>query len=252
MKLSIIIGTLNRVHELTKCIDSLKSIQSDEVELVIVNQGVRLPKNILNNDINFKIITCAPGASRSRNIGAQMASGEYIYFFDDDAVLKDIKVDKLRSNFDLYLMKWSERKADRGSIIKKILPSLFLLRNSGTPMYIVKRTVFLDHGGFDERFGPGAEIIGGEDSDLALRMYFSKVSIEWNIIGEFSHALEPKGSRKLSQYAFCRGAILRKNRLWLLAIINFLYFISYDLRILFRYSRSATFEFVRGFLTYHE
>jgi len=92
MNLSVIIATMNRPHELQRCIESFvgQSILPDE--LIIVDDGNLNTEDVrrsIPGNIVFKYHRKAePGLSASRNIGAKMADSEYILFLDDDVVLE--------------------------------------------------------------------------------------------------------------------------------------------------------------------
>lgn len=89
-RISVIIPTFNRQTELTQCLTSIRS--SDCVglsEIIIVDDASRQPVRIevdFPGSVQIKLIRNSErqGAARSRNLGAQVASGEVIAFLDDD------------------------------------------------------------------------------------------------------------------------------------------------------------------------
>lgn len=89
MKLSIIVPVYNVEQYIVKCINTLLQQNTDDYEIVIVNDGTK-DKSIELIEQNFnsqklKIITQTnQGLSVARNTGMQYAQGEYVWFFDSD------------------------------------------------------------------------------------------------------------------------------------------------------------------------
>jgi len=99
MKSSVIVSTRNRLQEVIRFLQSLiKQIELPD-ELIVVDSSICR----LDNSNQFKSIfeLCArknirtvlvysqPGLTYQRNVGILRASGDVIYFFDDDVVLNE-------------------------------------------------------------------------------------------------------------------------------------------------------------------
>lgn len=95
MKISVIIPTYKPSQYIWECLDSLKmqTINYNLFEIIIILNGCKEPYETLIrkyitdscDDINFKFIqTNISGVSNARNIGLDIACGEYICFIDDD------------------------------------------------------------------------------------------------------------------------------------------------------------------------
>lgn len=92
MILSVLILTRNRQAELTQCLSSLKREFEEGLEVVVLDNGsepplkssdfVAFPKlKLLRSDRNL-------GVAAGRNILAKKASGDLLWFLDDDAILE--------------------------------------------------------------------------------------------------------------------------------------------------------------------
>lgn len=91
LSFSLIIPTINRKKELENLLESIKNIQYNELEeIIVIDQNennliddvVERYKKILpiqHYKVNFK------GTSKAKNYGAKMAKGDIINFPDDDS-----------------------------------------------------------------------------------------------------------------------------------------------------------------------
>ena len=246
MKLSIIIATKNRPEELKACLESIGDVfneYSNVVEVIVVNQGthVRQSAHYLFS-VRYINATCEAGASLARNIGAENAKGEFLWFLDDDAQVTSFDLDALNQN-SVYFIKWNERRIKPIKFLTyfKVLNKLNVLRHSGTPMYLVKNKVFASLKGFNTKYGPGKKIGGSEDAEFILKLY--RVSeIQFIYIGSFSHKLEQAGSQKLKKYANYRAQMLIDKREWFLIFANI---VSYTITSIHRKNYGVVY-FLRG------
>ena len=89
-KLSVIIPVYNAEKTLKKCIESVLKQKDEDLEIVLINDGstdksLSVLQKIAEQHDNMQIIDKENGGvSSARNIGLQVAKGEYIYFFDGD------------------------------------------------------------------------------------------------------------------------------------------------------------------------
>lgn len=91
MKLSIIVPVYNAEKYLEKCLDSLVSQTIDDYELILINDGsTDNSQQIINDYVNqypelIRTKTVENGGQgRARNIGIDMARGDYLGFVDSD------------------------------------------------------------------------------------------------------------------------------------------------------------------------
>jgi len=97
---SVIICTRNRYKDVLPCIESI-TIQThlpDEVLIVDGSDDDQLDiflKDTPFDALPIRYIHTEPGLTRQRNIGIEIASGEIIFFFDDDVVLDTEYMEKV-------------------------------------------------------------------------------------------------------------------------------------------------------------
>lgn len=90
MKVSIIIPVYNVEKYLEKCLDSAVSQTLKDIEIICINDGStdssqEILNNYKKNYNNIKVINQEnKGISSARNLGLNIAKGEYIYFLDSD------------------------------------------------------------------------------------------------------------------------------------------------------------------------
>ena len=91
-KASVIIPTYNRPLELKNCIKSILEQTVKPYELIVVDDGnlseLPVKKECQEKGIHYIYLKKdKPGLTESRNKGIGLASGDIIFFFDDDVVL---------------------------------------------------------------------------------------------------------------------------------------------------------------------
>lgn len=90
MKFSIIIPTYNRADLMVETINSALNQTFKDYEIIVVNDGsIDNTKEILNGYGNrIKVLHKEnSGSEKSRNAGAEIASGDYFCFFDSDDLM---------------------------------------------------------------------------------------------------------------------------------------------------------------------
>lgn len=178
---SLIIPTCNRSSELRKLLRSAGDIEN--YEIVVVDDNSESAHALANEqfartfgNVQYRKNEVRRGAPYSRNLGAGIASGEYLWFFDDDDmmqrsafcdVIERLEVERprfvllglkivrgattvaqyepsvTRDNYDAY--------RDRGQLVN-------------TTAVIVDRALFETAGGWDP------ELVAAQDTDLILRL----------------------------------------------------------------------------------
>ena len=90
IKVSIIIPVYNSANFLKTCLDSVINQTLREIEIICINDGstdssLEILKSYAEKDERIKLVDKAnEGQSIARNIGIEMASGEYLGFVDSD------------------------------------------------------------------------------------------------------------------------------------------------------------------------
>ncbi|NBT59989.1 glycosyltransferase, partial [bacterium] len=94
MTLSLLILTQNRHLELIQCLSSLESEIKNLLEIIVMDNGSDppLPETALAGFPQLKILRSDKnlGVAKGRNILAEEARGELLWFLDDDAVLESV------------------------------------------------------------------------------------------------------------------------------------------------------------------
>lgn len=90
MKISIIVPVYNTQDYLEKCVNSILNQTYDNFELFLINDGstdssIEICKKFANNDKRVKLIDKKnEGVSKTRNLGIEQSTGDYITFIDSD------------------------------------------------------------------------------------------------------------------------------------------------------------------------
>lgn len=196
MKISIIIVSYNTRDLLVGCLNSIfEFLDADMFEAIVVDNGSSDGTCLLlkSNYDNIKLIENKSnlGFGRSNNIGAQVARGKYLWFLNSDTFLIDGRITDLVEAMDAneeigvaspFLVMEDKKTEQVGSYGNN--PSILtLLKNhavknaeknskeffrvdwvTGAAM-LVKRSIFNQVGGFDDRF-----FMYYEDVDLCMEI----------------------------------------------------------------------------------
>ena len=188
--ISIIIPTLGRTTELDALLSSIYSSIYKNFEIIVVDQNC---SDILDEIIKkyADVLICKhlkvsfKGAAKARNYGASFASGEYLFFPDDDAELLSYTLDVALETFDkskadVVFGKCIDRSGN-DSVAVFSQEENFLSLQKYDNMFIeatmvIKKSVFLEYL-FDETLGVGTFHGAEEAYDLVLRMLYDKIAI---------------------------------------------------------------------------
>lgn len=109
MKISVIVPTYKPQSYLWTCLDSLsgQTFPKDDYEVILVLNGCREPyysqiqEYVANTRLNINFIhSDTGGVSNARNIGLDIASGEYVTFIDDDDYVSPLYLQELYDKSD--------------------------------------------------------------------------------------------------------------------------------------------------------
>ncbi|HJX30340.1 MAG TPA: glycosyltransferase family 2 protein [Thermodesulfobacteriota bacterium] len=111
LRASVIIPTYNRPVELTNCIRSILDQSGKPAELIIVDDGnladPPLQKECTEKGIRYLYIRKEkPGLAESRNVGAKVAQGDIIFYFDDDVILSSEYIEEVLKVYEEDQEKW--------------------------------------------------------------------------------------------------------------------------------------------------
>lgn len=201
-KFSIIIPTYNRSRALERCLNSLVYQTFNNFEVIVCDDGsvddtatvIKRFQNKLNLSYNYSKNWGGP--AKPRNLGIQLAKGEYVCFLDSDDWWYPNKLAvlnlKLSSDFDVYyhpLLIRSENK-DYGLIkcraVNNNNPKIDLLINLNTlptSSVCIRANLLKQTTGFSIN----KEIIGLEDYDFWIKLgnYGAKFKLISEVLGVY-------------------------------------------------------------------
>ena len=190
---SVIITTHNRQNEFLSALKSVLMQSHKPDEIIIIDDGsvpkIKLSKEVHNHsEIDIKLHRNAEplGVSAARNQGIQLSQSPWIAFLDDDDLFHTDKIKKIKRVIDqrpevefIYHTCNFHYKNENVSYDTKITSldndlSLFynlLISNcvGGTPMVVMRRSIALKYGGFNE------DMSSLEDHEFWIRLSKNKV-----------------------------------------------------------------------------
>ena len=191
---SIIICTCGRKAELELLLQSIRNQKCDDSEIIIFdhNSGNGIEDIVSEfNDLNI-ILRKRPGGglSESRNMGIEIAKGEYCAFPDDDCIYPDGELLKIKNKLEKTavdalscLIVDTSGKFSSGGIMSRKKWIKITQRNAWTcgnsSGLFIRREALQAIGGFNTHLGIGAktDFQSGEDTEILLRMITGKMSV---------------------------------------------------------------------------
>lgn len=213
---TVVICTRNRAEALRVCLQSVRLLEHDAVEFVIVDNAPaddstrEVIMEIAVEDSRFRYVREPhPGLSWARNRGLAHATGEIIAYTDDDVRVDSLWLKGLLRGFhrradvacvtglvasaslelaaEQYFdarVSWSSTceprvyDARHGPAVIELHP--YAAGGFGTGANFAFRTRLLrEIGGFDESLGAGSHCAGGEDLDIFVRFLRAGYSISY-------------------------------------------------------------------------
>ncbi len=213
---SIVVCTRNRAHILPDCLDSLKRLEHDKLEFVVVDNAPsdsstrRLIESTAGSDTRFcYVCETQPGLSQARNRGLAHATGRIVAYTDDDVRVDPLWVKGLLRGFgrradvgcvtgmvasaslelpvEQYFdgrVGWSSScepgvyDARHGPIGKALHPYAAGAFGTGAN-FAVRAELLRQIGGFDECLGAGTSCQGGEDFDIFVRFILAGYALAY-------------------------------------------------------------------------
>ncbi len=210
---AVVLTQGNRPAELRRCLDSLHGQVGVELDIVVVGNGWAPDK--LGAGVRAHGLAENVGAAAGRNIGAGVAHGELLFFFDDDAWADDTGVlagagALFAARPRLGAVQLRVRGPDGGTL-RRWIPRL----RKGDPavsgpafslaegVSVVRRAAFDAVGGW-----PDAFFFGHEGIDLAWRMW----DAGWELHYAGGLAVRHPATAPTRHPAFFR--LTARNRVW--------------------------------------
>ena len=222
IKISIIIPTLNRIEKLIKLIDSIKNVNWHATELIIVDDSVQSFENVIDQYQNQNIVYLHRGeklgVSSARNLGANIAKGEYLIFLDDDDNITENWFsdfwETTINEYDLVFcnMKRIDKNHPEGIVLK---PSDFKFGANGKNIvipgaFMIKKVIFDKVEGYDE------QLYYAENTELFYRIEMLDLTRHFIDKANFIYyPSEDGGSKNLKNMIDSNKVILEKHDYWL-------------------------------------
>ena len=132
MLLSFIVPVFNGEKTIKKCLDSICKIDSDDFEILVVDDGStdntqKELDDLINTERRMRVFkTYNQGVSKARNYGVEQAYGEYITFVDCDDWIEPSSFSKMiallsANNSDLFVADYFSYGHKQKSVKRKIL-----------------------------------------------------------------------------------------------------------------------------------
>lgn len=168
-RMSVVVPTRNNERTIARCLRSVRIQTHGDVELVVVDNYSDDATSTIAAEHADRLIVSGPERSAQRNIGATVASGEWVFFVDSDMILTaDVVRDAaavLQQEPATAAVVVPERAVGRGFWTRcRDLEKRCYDGSEAEAARVYRRDVFLTIGGYDER------LVGGEDWDLPDRM----------------------------------------------------------------------------------
>lgn len=225
-RFSIIIPTFNRGSVIPRAIQSVFDQNSDDWELIIVDDGstddtLQVISPFVK-ELNFSYFFQEnAGVSQARNFGAEKAVGEWLIFLDSDDELEIDSLfqfsNRLESNSFTQVVQGSYLFVEgKSTIIRNVkLGEVGFVSGS----FVIKKELFITIGGYDPK------LKFGENTELKFRLDKSNIKIEqFDFVAFKYHSATNEGSKNLVNMRDSITYILAKHEDYLSPHVKHLYF----------------------------
>lgn len=176
---SIIIPTLNEEENLPILLNSIKKQNYKNFEVIVCDSLSKDKTKKIALDFSKKLNLIFYqqrflNVSQGRNFGGRRGKGEFLIFLDADVEIEKNFLEKINKyinqyNLDLLTVWNRSKKSFKGKIIFGLMNLVMSLSVKfkpamNGPCMVIKKTKFLEVGGFDEK------IVFGEDFDITRRL----------------------------------------------------------------------------------
>ena len=224
MTISVVVVTLGRSSVFERCLAALEQGVRTPDELVVVDQSGERLADVLGHPTATPlrhVRASGLGISRARHLGAEAATGDMLAFTDDDCVPDESWLAALAAaDGDAATGRILPLDDDReGLVAVSSRTSREHRRFHGTGGIVpweagsggnllLRRELFERLGGFDTRFGPGAEYRAAEDVELLERILAAGATIVYTPEAVVYHERKRRSERlkRRVPYGFGMGA----------------------------------------------
>lgn len=167
MKLSVVITTRNEAANIAACIHSFDdAVKQGEVEVIVVDNASTDDTKAIAASLGAAVYDKGPERSAQRNLGWQMARGEWVVILDADMILPPETIKEMLSveSGDAYWV--PEVRTGSGLRVKaRNFERSFYDGTCIDALRLFRRSVLEATGGYDENL-----IAGPEDWELDIRV----------------------------------------------------------------------------------
>ncbi len=218
-QVAVVIPTHDRPDGLKTCLDAIVIPPAWDVEIIVVENASNTARDVVRRHGATYVHLDASGASRARNAGASRALGaEAIAFLDDDVAPRSRWLERI-----VAPILAGDADATIGGVhvvTQAEVPPKFLAFYVDTDYALdvehpflaglnmaVRPAAFSSVGGFNEKLGPGALGVGGEDILLGLMLTAEGHRIQAVLDAEVDHYVPPSRftNEELLKRAFGAG-----------------------------------------------
>lgn len=165
---SVIIPTKNSEATIEKCLRSIRNQTYPDVEIIVVDSFSADKTRKIAGNHGAKIVLINAKRSRARNIGAEKAKGEAIFFIDSDMELDSTVIEdcvkKVREEYHAAIVPEVSVGVGFWAKCKALEKACYIGDDSIEATRFFKRSVFDSVGGYD------LKLEAGEDWDLNQRI----------------------------------------------------------------------------------
>lgn len=229
--IAVIVPAKNASATLRKCLDSLLSLDYDNYEIIIVDDGScdDTPQILDGYEGKIKSISLKrAGPSRARNIAVYKTGAEYIAFTDSDCIVDEVWLRELLNGFTgekiAAVGGRQEIPGDETAFGRKVFEFMKKMRffmdymrtkNNAiisvnhNPAYNVmyRKDIFLKAQGFLEGLWPG------EDVELDYRLKKQGYQLRWNpkaVVYHYKPSSLAAFTNMMCRYGYAQGCLVRK------------------------------------------
>ena len=203
---SVIVPVYNAQKTIEKCVESLCTLQYDNLEIIIIDDGStdKTRQFLAQHRERINLIEAEHiGPSKCRNLAAKKARGAFLAFTDSDCIVDKEWIDELLKGFDnedvvavggsqhspadetifgKKVQLFFESTGFLGGYIKKNNVSKIIeVEHNPSCNVMYKKNIFLKIGGFDEGLWPS------EDVDLDYRLKRKGHCFKYNSLAKVYH-----------------------------------------------------------------